>query len=291
MTSKSTEIKVGITVIAAAAVLALGVIWIEDMRFNRKWQNYSVYFEEVGGLSPGDPVAVAGLELGKVEAIVLENGRVRADLLIEQGVVLRDDLKVEIRSIGLMGEKFVYILPGTDGGILDPGIVVDGQYKAGLPEVVAGMGDIMDEMKQAAESLNKIVAAEGTGVDIAQSIAQLNELGAELLEVLRENRADVRTSTRAMRRLSTNLDTLVDDRKDEIAGGIETFASAAARLDSITVRLTAMVDQVESGDGTLGKLVREDDLHREIEEAARNLNLLIKDIKEHPERYIHIEIF
>jgi ABC-type transporter Mla subunit MlaD len=53
MEGKSTDVKVGITVILAAIILILGILWIGEFRLSRKWASYVVYFDEVGGLSSG----------------------------------------------------------------------------------------------------------------------------------------------------------------------------------------------------------------------------------------------
>jgi phospholipid/cholesterol/gamma-HCH transport system substrate-binding protein len=289
--SRSAEVKVGVGVILAAIILIFGVIWIGDIRFSRKWQNYTVYFEEVGGLSEGDPVAVSGLELGKVQSISLEEGKVRTEVLIEQGIVLRSDLSVEIQSIGLMGEKYVHILPGTSGEILPPGSKIEGDYKAGLPEVVADVGDLMEEAKAAAESLNRLVSGVEGNFNLGENLARLSEVSNEILAILRENRADIRSTARSMKSVSGDVHSIVSGKREEIEGGIEKFAQAAARLDSLSIKIEDLIGSVERGEGTLGMLIKEKKLHEDAEAALQSLNDLINDIKAHPERYVKIEIF
>jgi phospholipid/cholesterol/gamma-HCH transport system substrate-binding protein len=291
MSAKTTEVKVGIAVILAVVILILGVLWIGDFRLARQWQAYTAYFEEVGGLSAGDPVAVSGLEMGKVGFIALEEGRVKTELLIEQEVVLREDCSVEIRSIGLMGEKYVYILPGTSVEVLVPGTGLDGDYKAGLPEVAAAMGDIMDEMRGAAESLRKVVDTEGGNFSLAKSMARVDTVATELLALLRESRSDIRSTTRTMKKVSGDLNDMIGVNRDELTEGVKRFSVAAARLDSLSLSVKSLVSSVESGEGTLGKLIKERKVHDEIEATLDNLNRLINDIREHPERYLTIEIF
>jgi phospholipid/cholesterol/gamma-HCH transport system substrate-binding protein len=278
-------------VILAAIILIFGVIWIGDIRFSRKWQTYTVYFEEVGGLSEGDPVTVSGLELGKVNSIFLENGRVRTELLIEQDVVLRSDLSVEIQSIGLMGEKYIHILPGSSGEVLPPGSKVEGDYKAGLPEVVADIGDLMEDAKAAAESLNRLVSGIEGNLNLGENLAKLSEVSGEILTILRENRSDIRSTAKSMKSVSGDVHALVSGKKGEIEQGIEKFSRAAARLDSLTLKIEDLIESVEQGEGTLGMLIKEKKLHEDAEAALQSLNDLINDIKAHPERYLKIEIF
>ena len=290
--AKTTEVKVGIGVILAAIILVAGVMWLGEFRFSRKYVIYTVYFREVGGLGEGDPVTVSGLELGKVGVIVLEeDGRVKTDLLIEEGAVLRDDLSVEIRSIGLMGEKYIYILPGQSGEILAPGSVIQGEYKADLPEIVAGMGDIMDDMRAASQSLRGIVSGMEEESTLGESLAKLNQVSDEILVILRENRDDIRSTTKSMKSVSRDVSDILGGKKQDIKDGVERFSRAARRLDSLTVSLQGVVRDVKEGEGTLGMLIKEKKLHEQMESTLESLNDLIKDIKAHPERYITIEIF
>jgi phospholipid/cholesterol/gamma-HCH transport system substrate-binding protein len=289
--SRSTEVKVGIGVIVAAIVLVAGVMWLGEFRFSRKYANYTVYFTEVGGLGEGDPVTVSGLEMGKVELIELEARGVRADLLIEEAAVLREDLSVEIRSIGLMGEKYIYISPGTSGAVIPPGTVIDGDYKADIPEIVAGMGDIMDDMKAASQSLRRIVQGMEGESTLGESLAKLNEVSDEILMVLKENRTDIRSTTKNLKSVSQDLSEVVGGKKEDMKKSIDAFSRAAGRLDTLTVSLKDLVRSVEEGEGTLGMLIKEKKLHEQMEATLQSLNDLIADIKAHPERYITIEIF
>lgn len=290
-TARRTEIQVGIAVILGAVILVIGIMWIGDVRLNQNWQTYTVYFDQVGGLEVGDPVNIFGLELGKVGSISLEDGRVRADLLIQEGVVLRSDCSVEIRSIGLMGEKYIHILPGKNGEILPPGSSIEGEYSAGLPEVVAGVGEMMADMKAAAAVLRDALGTAGDEKGLGQSLANLDAMLREIITLLRETRDDVKATAENMRSASEGLNDVIGSRKEEIKHGIDRFSRAAQRFDSLTVTLRQIADSIDRGEGSLGMLIKEKKLHEQLDATLENLNLLIEDIREHPERYITIEIF
>jgi phospholipid/cholesterol/gamma-HCH transport system substrate-binding protein len=291
MSQRATDVKVGVAVILAAVILILGIAWIGEFRMNRRWVSYSVYFPEVGGLNSGDPVTVAGLEMGKVGAMTFEGGRVKADLLLEPRAVLKTDCSVEIRSIGLMGEKFVYIVPGTAGEVVAPGATIEGKYKAGLTEMTIMMEDVFDEVRVLSQSLRKIIATEEDTHTLGESLTRLNQLADELLVLIRENKDDLRSTAKSVRQVSDNLNDIVGTRKKEITDGIDKMARASASLDSLVTSLRMMAAGLERGDGTLGMLVKDRALYEELEAAVGNLDALIKDIREHPERYIKVKIF
>ncbi len=289
--SRSTEIKVGFGVILSMIILVAGVMWVGDFRFNRKYVTYMAVFEEVGGLGEGDPVGVSGLKKGRVGAVELEEGRVRIELLVEEDAVLKADCRVEIRAVGLMGEKSVYIMPGEAAEVLPPGSVIEGNYKADLPEIVAEIGGMMDDIKSTSRSLTKLVSGMEDESSLGESLAKLNEVSDEILALLRENRDDIRSTTRNLKSVSTDLNEVVGKRKQDLADGIDKFASAAARLDSLTISLQSVARGLDEGEGTLGMLIKEKKLHERMESTLESMNDLITDIKANPERYITIEIF
>jgi phospholipid/cholesterol/gamma-HCH transport system substrate-binding protein len=292
MTSRQTEFRVGLAVILAAIILILGFLWIGEFRLNRKWQAYYALFDEIGGLSVGDAINVAGLRLGQVGSISLEaDGRVKTKLLIEEGVVLKQDCLVEIRGVGLVDEKYIHILPGRSEEILTPGSVVEGRYKAGIADLAAETGDMMGELKNIAKSLERMVATQDGDPTLGETLVKLGTVADELLGLLKENRSDIRSTTKSMRAISGDVKDLVGGRKDELAEAIDKFAAAAARLDSLTVSMKALVESVERGEGNLGMMIKDKKLYEQLEASVSNLNRLISDIKEHPERYLKIEIF
>jgi phospholipid/cholesterol/gamma-HCH transport system substrate-binding protein len=291
MRQRSTEVKVGIAVVAAVVILILGVMWIEKVSFSNQFVTYVVYFDDVGGLDPGDPVTVSGVDGGEVGAVILEPGRVRTELSLSETITLFDDARVEILTIGLMGEKYIGIYPGTSGRVLEPGSVIQGDYKAGMAEAIAGFGDVIVELNETVRAFRALVDTESQGASLGTTMRRIDELTTEILAILRENRADIKTTARSMEKLSSDVSGVVGSRKETLAESIDNFASAAARFDSITVSLKAVTGKIENGEGTLGMLVNEKKLHEDLELVLENLNALLADVKADPQKYFKIEIF
>jgi phospholipid/cholesterol/gamma-HCH transport system substrate-binding protein len=291
MTDRSTEIKVGITVVIAVLILIFGVVWIEKASFSKKFATYTVYFEDVGGLEHGDPITVSGVDAGEVGSVTLEPGRVKTELLIDEGVTLYDDCSVQILTIGLMGEKYVGIEPGHSGKPLAPGSVIQGKYRAGMAEAVAGFGDVIAELNETVRAFRKLIGTDGQGASLAATMRRIDELTTEILSILRANSDDITSTAKSMKRISEDVSDVIGSRKGTVAEGIDDFASAAARLDSVTVSLMAIVESIENGEGTLGMLIKEKKLHEDLEQVIANLNALLEDVKADPQRYLKIEIF
>jgi phospholipid/cholesterol/gamma-HCH transport system substrate-binding protein len=84
---------------------------------------YTLYadFVQAGGVKPGSSVEIAGVEIGRVKSVRLENYEAKVELLISRGVAIQEDAIASIRTKGLIGEKFVQIMPGGSDKIIPSG--------------------------------------------------------------------------------------------------------------------------------------------------------------------------
>jgi len=117
-----TEIVVGFFVLVGLACLGYLAIKLGKLEVMGS-SGYIVYadFSTVAGLKVGDPVEIAGVKVGRVDAMRLVDDRARLDLRVQQGVKLQEDVIASVRSRGLIGDKFVLITPGASDKIIPPG--------------------------------------------------------------------------------------------------------------------------------------------------------------------------
>ncbi len=122
MNHTRTEIVVGFFVLVGLACLGYLAIKLGKLEVMGS-SGYIVYadFSTVAGLKVGDPVEIAGVKVGRVDAMRLVDDRARLDLRVQQGVKLQEDVIASVRSRGLIGDKFVLITPGASDKIIPPG--------------------------------------------------------------------------------------------------------------------------------------------------------------------------
>jgi phospholipid/cholesterol/gamma-HCH transport system substrate-binding protein len=117
-----TEIVVGFFVFVGIACLGYLAIKLGKLEvLGSSGYSISADFPSVAGLKNGDPVEIAGVRIGRVEAIRLADDRARLDLRIQDGVKLQDDVIASVRSRGLIGDKFVLLTPGASDKVIPPG--------------------------------------------------------------------------------------------------------------------------------------------------------------------------
>ena len=119
-----TRVNIVVGVFMVLGMVALGYLSIQLGRVSflgGRGYPVTVDFPSVGGLKAGSTVEIAGVEIGRVESIGLDNYQARVKLRVNKGVKLQEDSIASIKTKGLIGEKYVRISPGGSDKIIQPG--------------------------------------------------------------------------------------------------------------------------------------------------------------------------
>jgi phospholipid/cholesterol/gamma-HCH transport system substrate-binding protein len=139
MTRSRVELGVGIFVILGVLALAYLSIRLGQVEiFGRGGYAVTANFPSVGGLKAGSSVEIAGVEVGRVEAISLVDFEARVQLRIDDGVALQDDSIASIKTKGLIGERYVRISPGGSEKLIPPnGRIREVEAPVDIEELIA----------------------------------------------------------------------------------------------------------------------------------------------------------
>ncbi len=292
------EIQVGITVIAALAVLLFGVTWLKQISLARKNTTWHVAFPQAGGIGDGDEVQVNGIKKGDVSEVSLYGDGVIVDLTLASDVGLTDRSRISIRDIGVMGDKVVYVSIGAAGQPWNPKDTIPGFYDKGIADVMADLGGTVEHITKIAEDLQAVTAtAHGNG-DIAVAVRNFRQTSDELNKLVGENRAMVRSTIANFNAASGTAKRLTTDREAELKRTLAQLETASAsmnmlagRLDTLSSTLQNVSGKVERGEGTLGKLVNDEKAYNDLRTSLNNLNALIADIQKNPKKYFKFSVF
>jgi len=191
MSYSQAEIKSGLLV-SIAFVLLLGLTFIVGGFLKGGGQEFQVQFGYVSGLGDNAPVYFAGREVGKVSSIDIVNDTekpVRVTVKVADHVRLRSDSAAFIDTLGLMGEKFVELSPGTVGAdAIAPGTVIMGTDPIPMHLMVRRMNLLAERMEVMTDSLNPMMEKLNTMMvgheeEIAAIIGNANEISANLRDM------------------------------------------------------------------------------------------------------------
>lgn len=298
MAERGLEWKVGLTVLAATILFIGGVFYLSQKELGRPGPEVRVSFPEVGGLNVGDPVMVSGLRRGAVSSLDLGVQQVVVTLKLRPDVVLHSDAMFSVENMGIMGEKFVAIDPGVTEDSLDTRLIIVGGYSPGITEAMSQLGIVLEDMGSIVARVEEILQDHEVVEPLGETVRLMRDISIDLQAILDENRGDLRVSIENFRSMSEQMDEMVRSNREKVDTTLTHAALASARFDRTTERLESAAEslelvlkRLEHGQGTLGRLSRDDKLYKELLQTTQNLNDLVRDIRKNPKRYVNIELF
>jgi phospholipid/cholesterol/gamma-HCH transport system substrate-binding protein len=298
MATSRMEVRVGLVVVAAAAIFIFSIFWVKDFRLNRHRYELQVIFPTVGGLSSGDPVHVAGVRKGDVEEIHLRTADVQAIISLESDVKLPIDSRLTIQNAGLMGEKFIAIEPGEAIELLSPGDQVQGDYRPGMMEVMGETEELLRQVQALANAIHETIGNPQARASIQESLENIRRFSQVLADLMDQQGGDMAMALSDLRSASRGFRELMESNRSQVDSTLDQFHRASADLEQLTQQLTEVsatfkriADRIERGEGALGEFVHDETLYRDIKKTVKNLDELILEIKENPQKYLRLELF
>ena len=296
--SRKSDVIVGVTVLLAAAILIVGILWLKNVRVNRKTYTLQVTFPQVGGLAKGDPVQVNGVTAGVVDRLTLAGDSVVAILALDRTAKVGADAHIVIRDQGMMGEKFVLIRTQHTTPSLSDGARVSGYFDAGVAEVMALSGAMIENMQGLTSQIQTLLHSGNDGHDLERIIQNMSTLTTVLRTMAEENRGDLHAAASSMRSSSAQVDRLLRDNGAAVGTTLRTATATATRMDSLTAQLMTLSsslqkvsDQVSSGRGTIGQMVYDDTMYTTLHTTVRDASTLVQDMLKHPKKYFRFSLF
>lgn len=288
MTEHANEVRVGITLSIAVVILVVGILWLGGFTFGDDRYSFNVIFTEVAGLSEGDKVTVAGIDAGEVLSLQLAPlGRVVAQVEVDDYIMIPDDSRFSVASYGLIGAKVIAVKPGSSDRHIKSGDVVRGVYEKGLGDVVSEMGEALTEIRQVLKSADEILTDQEGKDLVKQALVSANDAAT-----------DLKSAAADFRGIAGDLETFVAEKRDPAGETIDSMAEASRRfadvtyeLQSISASLDSIVQRVESGEGSLGKLVNDDAAHDEFLAAVKEVRDLVAEIRDNPKSFVKFSLF
>jgi phospholipid/cholesterol/gamma-HCH transport system substrate-binding protein len=274
----SLEIKVGITAAVALVFLAIIIMTVEKFRFGQKGYPIDVAFNFVDAINPQSDVVIGGgVKIGRVNAITTRGEKIHLLIFINQDVKIPSDAKFQILSKGLMGDKYVNVIPTTlTSTYLKPGDLVEGVDPASIDRAFQRFG-------QLADSVRTLLGDPDIKNSLVDALKNISSVSRRLDRVLAKNEANINqtlqnlsSASTDIRAFSADLDAVSKDLhallNEENQGN---FNATLKNLKATTTRLDADMQKIDQGQGTLGALIQD-------KEMAENLKQLIKELKDNP---------
>lgn len=291
---RGAEIQVGALVIVTVVALILGLFWISDLRLGGSSLAIYGLAADAGQITPDSPVFLRGVEVGSVTDVRLEPSRVVLGMSFFADVDLPSDTRGVIKAAGFLGSQMVELQPGAATAPLAEGDTIMLGRSSDLMSLASELGDETGVLLERVES----VLSE-------ELIGNLNESSRAFTAAMQELEGLMSSEREAVSSLLANLDAATAElaqlasspELDRSLANLDTLstrlAAASAGFDSTTSALATITTRLADGEGTLGKMMTDEELYDGLTETLANLQaaseeiaILMKDIRERPDRYL-----
>ncbi len=298
----SKEVKTGILAIGAILLLIFGYSFLKGTNLLDKNREFFVKYQNVEGLAKSAPVTINGLTVGKIQDITFANdkGGLVVKFTVENDFDFSKNSVVRIYSAGLIGGKSLGIFPEYDANNLaKSGDTLKGDTEDSMLSVVTkALGPLEKKVNNTLATVDTLLLSytaivdEGTRKNLKEAIENLNKtlnsfsgVSENLNHILANNTGKLDNTFTNLDKTANNLSQLTDSLSQLETGKL------VSDLQNVVDKMNKIVDGVDSGKGSIGKLLKDDKLYENLEGASRQLEQLLQDVKLNPKRYVHISVF
>lgn len=292
----SNETKVGILATVAIAILILGYSFLKGMDiFSGDKEFYAVY-PKIDGLTESRPVLVNGFQVGRVSGLKLRaDGQILVTFQVNPDYKIPKNTVAKLENTDLLGGKAVIFILGNSGDFASDGDTLSGAVQIGLAE------QLKPVQEKAAMIANRMDS-------ILNSINQT--LNPEFQQNFNESFSSIATTLKTLEGTSRKVDGLVGAQSQRIGDILANLESMSANLKKVSGEtananlgqtlanankavsdLQQVVNKINSGQGSLGLLINDQQLYQNLANATGNLDKLMVDFKANPKRYVHFSVF
>ena len=299
MNKLSKEIKIGLLVIISIVVLVWGVNYLKGSNlFDNNKTVYAIY-QNIGGLQEGSSIVINGFKVGSVKKIFLQdNYTLLVELNIENNIDIPVNSISKIVNEDIMGSKGIALILGDSNINIEDGDTLNSDIEGSLKDEVNKQ---VLPLKNKAEEL---ISSIDSVVTVITSV-----LSKDARESLTKSLESLDYTFNTMSRTMTKVNQIVDqnderissivrnleENNDEITNILKNFSDlsddvAKSNIRDLLASLGEVSKKISDSEGSLGMFINDKDLYLNLEKSSKELEILIKDIKLNPKRYIGFSV-
>ena len=296
----SSAAKVGIFMLVILAILGYFVLKIERVSVGGgPTKKVVAVFDSVAGLDNKSKVRVAGVPVGEVTNIrLLPDGKAEVTMAIRRDVELHRGAFAKVVNLGLLGEKYVELVPGPENAPqISEQQVLRGTQPASIDEVTNQISAIATDVKAITESLRSVMTGPQGQQRLQEIVENIRQITAQVRDLVAANRTNVdatiantREITAQLRneiprlaesieKVANSLNGTLGENRQDIHAVVENLRKLSGDLRTTTDNLNAITGQVRSGEGTVGKLLYSEEAHQRLTTALSAVESGVNELR------------
>lgn len=306
----SNETKVGILAAFAIAIFIIGYNFLKGNDVFKKENEYYAIYDKVEGLTVSKPVLVNGFQIGRVSALTLQtDGKILAEFKIDPQYQIPTSTIAKLESTDLLGSKAVVFELGTSTTYAIDGDTLNANVQANLMEQVEPVQKkaqvLISRLDSILQSVNSILSpgfqknVENSFNSIAATLKSLESTSKTVDGMVSIQSRRIDNILANAESISANLKnnnaqiTSILSNFNQLSDGLakSNFKQTLDNADKAVSDLQLTINKINSGKGSLGMLLNDEQLYNNLNNASKNLDNLMIDLKANPKRYVSFSVF
>jgi phospholipid/cholesterol/gamma-HCH transport system substrate-binding protein len=281
------EFKIGIFLAGTFVILAVFIFVAGDLStwFQKPGYELSVFFSSATGLEKHAAARLAGVKIGYVKDIRLDQRKARVVLSIWPKYQVPRGSRATLASLGLVGERYIEIRPSEETEFLKPGETIEAGTTIGFDQIGELAASIGDELKAVSQSIREMTDEEARE-NLSGILKNLNTFTEELGQFVAANKGELETGLRSISQsarefdrkigaVSASLDetiravkAIATENQGSIQSNLQKIEDVLTELQESVRLLRNSLEKIDRGEGTVGKLVQDPKLYEEARETV-----------------------
>jgi len=301
MPKLSRELKTGVISVLVIAIFIWGFSFIKGSNLLENSRAFYAEYNNVQGLSPSAPVTINGLKVGTIDAIYFHPekvGRLIVKFSLESDFEFSKKSIAQIYSPDFISGKSIKILTSYEGEIAVKGDTLPGNIEAGilgaLNDQIAPLQSKVESFLINADTLLhgfNVIFDQESRVNLKQSISKLNATlstfknASNSLDNMLADDGKIDSILSNATLASNNLVSLTDSLNNA------DLNTTIKKLETTLNNFNGILASVENGEGSIGKLLKDEGLYKNLEGASKEMEELLRELKLNPKRFVHFSLF
>jgi phospholipid/cholesterol/gamma-HCH transport system substrate-binding protein len=291
------EIKVGIIGLVGLVLFYLGSNFLKGIDFFSPVKQYYAVYNNVDGLVVANPVIVNGYSVGRVSNIKIlqsQNNKILVTMDIDEDLIIDKSSVATLSSNDFLGSKAIILSIHDVLNPLNEGDTIIAEVDRGLSELLEKATPITDNISITISRLNDLLSSlKGSGDMISNTLENLNDVLTNSNELIESNKSTITNTLNNLNDLSKDLSEKIE-KIDPLLDGAQSivnklnsvdFDNTFNQIDILITSINGVFDDIDSGKGTLSKLLADDSLYNNLNKTAFDLDKLLFHINENPKHF------
>ena len=288
------EVLVGIVTTIAVAAGIVGTLWLARGGLQPGYPLF-VKFAWGAGLKQGQPVLLSGVNVGYVQSVALQpDGWLVVQMRVRKNYHVPHGTTAAIEPNGFFGDMLIALKPTKPSltNFAPSDTVPSGKPATQLAEVLAHVDTITSNLAKLSSALNAEFVGKSGIRDLHATLQETQALIAKLGKLADQQNAELTRTQQSLRRVADAVDSAkVNAALKGLTDAGNSTSALATELKATSQRLDAVLAKVESGNGSVARLLNDDGLYRDTRALLQRLDSLTADFKKNPKKYVKLSIF